>query len=179
MLSAAQRRTLCDIARASITARVTVQPFAAPAGDGGLARHAAAFVTLRHLDALCGCIGCTESDQPLTDVVARYAAAAATDDPRFPPLTPDLVADVAIEISVLGPIEPVTEIDQIEVGRHGLIVEDGRHRGLLLPQVAVEWNWDRHAFLTQACLKAGLHRDAWKTGARLFRFEAEVFTEER
>ena len=84
-----------------------------------------------------------------------------------------------LEISVLGPIEPVGDIAEVVVGRHGLIAEGGGRRGLLLPQVAAEWSWDVVEFASQTCAKAGLPRDAWQKGARLFRFEADVFGESR
>jgi hypothetical protein len=98
-------------------------------------------------------------------------------DPRFDAVTPDELAEIAIEVSVLGPLEEIDPADTaaIEVGRHGLVVQDGRNKGLLLPQVPVEWDWSRETFLRQTCVKAGLPGDAWTRGARVFRFEAEVF----
>jgi hypothetical protein len=87
------------------------------------------------------------------------------------------LAGLEIEVSLLGLLEPVASPDDIEVGRHGLLVERDRQRGLLLPQVATEWRWDRETFLAQTCHKAGLPRDAWKQGAKVWRFEAEVFGE--
>jgi uncharacterized protein (TIGR00296 family) len=87
------------------------------------------------------------------------------------------LAEVVLEISVLGPAEPLADPAEVEVGRHGLIVEQGTHRGLLLPQVPTEWGWDRETFVSQTCVKAGLAPDAWRTGATLFTFEAEVFGE--
>jgi uncharacterized protein len=89
------------------------------------------------------------------------------------------VSDLEIEISLLGPLEPITSAAEIVVGRHGLVVERDWRRGLLLPQVATEWNWDAETFLAQTCHKAGLPHDAWKHWAKLWRFEAEVFSEER
>ena len=82
---------------------------------------------------------------------------------------------IAIEISLLGPLEPIAGPQDIDVGRHGLVVERGWQRGLLLPQVATEWRWDAETFLAQTCQKAGLPKDAWKNGAKVWRFEAEVF----
>ena len=102
--------------------------------------------------------------------------ASATEDPRFPAVTPLELVEIAIEVSLLGPLE-AADADSVEVGRHGLVVEMRWSRGLLLPQVATEWNWDRETFLTHACRKAGLPGDAWKRGAKLWRFEAEVFGE--
>jgi uncharacterized protein (TIGR00296 family) len=109
--------------------------------------------------------------------VPRCAVAAGTTDPRFPPITPQELDELDIEISLLGPLEPVAGPQDIQIGRHGLVVEQGWQRGLLLPQVATEWQWDAETFLAHTCHKAGLPRDAWKHGAQVFRFEAEVFGE--
>ena len=87
--------------------------------------------------------------------------------------------ELDIEISLLGPLEPIAGPDDYEIGRHGLVVEMGDRRGLLLPQVATEWGWDRETFLAQTCHKAGLRRNAWRHGAKMWRFEAEVFGERR
>lgn len=138
---------------------------------------AGAFVTLRKKGQLRGCIGYPEPELPLLEVVERCAVSAAISDPRFPPLSAAEWEDVDLELSVLGPIEPVDHISEVVVGRDGLIVELGRRRGLLLPQVAVEWKWDATEFASQTCIKAGLPPDAWQQGAKLFRFEAEVFSE--
>src|SRR5918999_4384665 len=138
---------------------------------------AGAFVTLRIKGALRGCIGYPEPELLLVDVVERCAVSAAISDPRFPPLGAEEWSDVHLELSVLGPIEPVEDITEVEIGRHGLVVEFGRRRGLLLPQVAVEWQWNAEQFAAQTCIKAGLPKDAWQKGARLFKFEAEVFSE--
>jgi AmmeMemoRadiSam system protein A len=115
----------------------------------------------------------------LIEEVARCARDSATEDPRFPPLTPTELPDVSLEISVLGPIEAIdpADPDAVTIGRHGLIVEQGRRRGLLLPQVAAEWGWTREQFLRQTCHKAGLPPDAWQHGASVYRFDAEVFGE--
>ncbi len=127
--------------------------------------------------SLRGCIGYPDSQLPLIDVVERCAVSAAVSDPRFPPVTLSEWESVELEISVLGPMEIVRDVSEIEVGRHGLVVEFGRRRGLLLPQVATEWAWNASEFAAQTCMKAGLPRDAWQKGARLFKFEAEVFGE--
>lgn len=138
---------------------------------------AGAFVTLRINGQLRGCIGYPEPDLPLVVVVERCAVSAALSDPRFPPLSEAGWGEVDLEISVLGPIERVADLKEIVVGRHGLVVEFGRRRGVLLPQVAVEWKWDAVEFAAQTCIKAGLPRDACQKGAGLFKFEAEVFGE--
>lgn len=140
---------------------------------------AGAFVTLRVNGELRGCIGYPEPELPLIETVERCAVSAAISDPRFPAVSPAEWSSVELEISVLGPIEPVADISDVVVGRHGLIVEQGRRRGLLLPQVATEWKWSAAEFASQTCGKAGLPRDAWHTGAKLFKFEAEVFGESR
>ena len=109
--------------------------------------------------------------------MVRCAADAATEDPRFPPVTAAELPEITIEVSVLGPLEAIDPRDAgaIQIGRHGLVAEQGHRRGLLLPQVATEWGFDRGQFLAQTCAKAGLPRDAWQRGARIYRFEAEVF----
>ena len=105
------------------------------------------------------------------------ARAAAREDPRFGPVHLTEVPDLAIDISVLTPAHRVEDVGGIEVGVHGLIVEQGGQRGLLLPQVPVEWGWDRDEFLNQTCVKAGLPPDAWRRGADIYAFTAEVFGE--
>ena len=170
-----ERRTLLAIARAAVVARAGGRR--APVTASMTDRHAGAFVTLRIGDTLRGCIGHVEASRPLVETVRRVAAAAAAEDPRFPALSEDELARVVIEISVLGPLAICTDPTTIEVGRHGLVVEDGVHRGLLLPQVAVEWGWDGQTFLAQTCVKAGLRPDAWRRAAKIFTFEAVVFSE--
>jgi AmmeMemoRadiSam system protein A len=143
--------------------------------EGILARRAGVFVSF-HLDGdLRGCIGHPDGDEPLASVVPQCAVAAATGDPRFEAVSAEELARCVIEISVLGPITAVDRPGEIVVGRHGLIVEQGWRRGLLLPQVAIEYGWDRDAFLARTCAKAGLPPDAWKRGAIIRTFEAEVF----
>ena len=175
ILAAEDRRTLLQIARGSVTARVTAA--AAPPLDSTLTRLGGAFVTLRIAQALRGCIGRVTADRPLAETVQHVAAAAASEDPRFPPVRAEELGEVVIEVSVIGPLEVCGGPAEIEVGRHGVVVDDGLRRGLLLPQVAIEWGWDGHTFLTQTCVKAGLRPHAWKKGVQVFRFEAQVFGE--
>jgi AmmeMemoRadiSam system protein A len=177
MLSQHEREDLLRRARAAIARSLGIDPPDSESAPSGSDRLAGAFVTLHDRHRLRGCIGYVEQDQRLVDVVERCAVSASMSDPRFPPLTRTEFATVEIEISVLGPLEPVTDVDEIEVGRHGLVVELGWRRGLLLPQVATEWGWDRETFLAHTCMKAGLPQDSWKTGAQLWKFEAEVFRE--
>lgn len=176
-LTSDERMLLLGAARQAIGAHLTGQPRPDPDPDGRLRdRSAGAFVTIRHAAELRGCIGDPEGG-PLLDVVMHCAVAAASADPRFPAITLAEYPRLEIELSVLGQIEPVTDPAGIEVGRHGLIVARGYRRGLLLPQVAIEWGWDCDTFLAHTCLKAGLPQDAWRRGAEVFRFEAEVFGE--
>jgi len=179
MTSDPDRVELLRIARAAVRARASGAP--APASvqpSDALARQAAVFATLHLGDKLRGCIGHLQADRPLARAVAECATAACSEDPRFPPVTVEEVPALHIELSILGPFEPVGSLDEIEIGRHGLLVEHGWRRGLLLPQVATEWKWDRRMFAEQTCHKAGLARDAWPArGATLWKFEAEVFGE--
>jgi AmmeMemoRadiSam system protein A len=177
MTSERDRQALLQLARESIAAHLAHNPLPQATAESA-SRPGGAFVTLHNHGELRGCIGHIEATQPLGEIVSRCAVAAATEDPRFPVVVADELNELDIELSLLGPLEPVSSLDDIEVGRHGLVVEMGWHRGLLLPQVATEWGWDRETFVAHTCQKAGLPRDAWKQGARLLRFEAEVFGEE-
>ncbi len=153
--------------------------------DPVLARRSGVFVTLKEggdpstglRASLRGCIGHTRADQPLYQVVQQMAVAAATGDPRFPPLTTEELSNITVEISVLSPFHRMTDVEQVQVGTHGLMIfQDGR-QGLLLPQVPVEQGWDRDAFLENLCLKAGLPPDCWTGRPTLYAFTAVVFGE--
>jgi len=171
------RRLLLRIARDAIVAHVTgTTPLSAEPADV-LSRPGGTFVTIHRHGDLRGCIGHIEANEPLGVVVPRCAVAACSRDPRFPPVTAPELPEIDLELSLLGPLEPIAGPDQIEIGRHGLVVERGWHRGLLLPQVATDWDWDAPTFLAQTCAKAGLPSDAWRNGATLWRFDAEVFGE--
>jgi AmmeMemoRadiSam system protein A len=132
-------------------------------------------VTLKRGAELRGCIGTFRESDPIYRAVAEMGRAAAAEDPRFPRVTPEEVPELGVEISVLSPLRPVADPAEVEVGRHGVCVVEGARRGVLLPQVAVEWGWDRETFLDQTCRKAGLPPDAWRHGAQILVFEAEVF----
>ena len=145
------------------------------AGTGLLHAELGAFVTLTLNGNLRGCIGNLIGTGPLYRTVAAMAEAAAFNDSRFPPVTAAEAPQLETSISIMGPITPCPDPAGIIIGRHGLIIREGTYQGLLLPQVAVEWNWDRETFLAQTCHKAGLPQDAWKRpGVHLFWFEAEV-----
>ena len=179
MSSDADRRLLLQIARDAIVAHVAGSTPAIPAAIELLELPGAAFVTIHNQGELRGCIGHIESNEPLGRVIARCAVAACSSDPRFPPVAAAELPQLDLELSLLGPLEPISGPADVEIGRHGLVVEKTSRRGLLLPQVATEWKWDAETFLAHTCHKAGLPRDAWKQGAKLWRFEAEVFGEGR
>jgi len=139
---------------------------------------AGAFVSLHCGDELRGCIGLIKPDGPLYRTVQRCAVSAASEDYRFEPVSPQELAGVTLEISVLSPLERAKDLSGITVGKHGLYVVRGQSRGLLLPQVATDWEWDRETFLAQTCLKAGLDEDAWRDPATtIYQFQAQVFSE--
>ena len=176
-LDGAERKDLLRIARRAVEGFIGTGRVPAEEGARGkLAAPGAAFVTLTKKGRLRGCIGFTEAVAPLFKAVQECAVAAATEDPRFPPVSPKELPSLRVEISVLTPLFPIRP-EEVEVGRHGLMVSQGRMRGLLLPQVPVEWGWDREVFLDETCLKAGLPPSAWRHGATLKAFTAEVFGE--
>jgi AmmeMemoRadiSam system protein A len=172
-----ERRTLLNLAHRSIESAPAKQPVDTTAPSGHLAEPRGAFTTLHLFGKLRGCIGYVLPAGSLYQTVAETAHAAAFDDPRFQPVTEDEAPHLTIEISVLSVPRPIRP-DEVEVGKHGLIVTAGARRGLLLPQVPVEWEWDRETFLEQTCVKAGLPPDAWLRGAELLAFTAEVFGED-
>ena len=177
MLTEAQKAELLKIAREAIAARVTGMPEVERRVAEALPEASGVFVTIKKRGDLRGCLGTLRCSAGLAEEVARCAGDSASQDPRFPPVSPGEIPDLSVEISVLGPLE---EIDPrrpgaIEIGRHGLVVEKGFNRGLLLPQVATEWGWDVETFLRQTARKAGLPLDGWEQGARVYRFDVDVF----
>jgi AmmeMemoRadiSam system protein A len=179
MLSEAQKRALVDIARRAIVAQVSGGRWRDGALPSDLPIACGAFVTIKCRGELRGCLGTLRCRDPLAVEIARCAADSASQDPRFSPVNIAELAELAVEVSVLGPLEeidPAVE-EAFTIGRHGLVVEQGPCRGLLLPQVAIEWSWTVEQFLRQTCVKAGLPPDAWQHGARVYRFAAEVFGE--
>ncbi len=175
-LSEADKQTLRAIARTTIEARLGKAPDAVDTSSPVLNEKRGAFVTIKRQGRLRGCIGHIMAHYPLAETIRRMAGAAAFEDPRFPPLKADELADLEIEISVLTPMRKVENTDEIQVGRDGLYMIRGRRSGLLLPQVATEYGWDRDTFLEQTCRKAGLPPDAWKDAdAQIYRFSAEIF----
>ena len=179
MLSYEQKRRLLAVARQSLHAAVAGGPPPDLATDDPeLLEPRGAFVTLKTGGQLRGCIGYVEPRVPLIEAVADNARSAALHDPRFTPVAPEELPEIELDISALTPLEPVQDVEEIEVGRHGLMISCGPARGLLLPQVPVEWGWDREEFLEHTCLKAGLPPDSWRReDPELLCFEAEVFSE--
>ena len=178
MLTDDQKRALVALAREAIAARVTNAVHTASCVDGYPAVQGA-FVTIKCRGTLRGCLGTLQCDRSLAEEVARCAGDASCRDPRFPPVQIEELEHLTIEVSVLGELEPIDPLsgEAITIGVHGLVIEKGYRRGLLLPQVATEWGWNVEEFIRHTCIKAGLPPDAWRTGARVYRFAAEVFGE--
>lgn len=172
------KKALLAWARAAIRARMEGTPEAKPPSGPGLDASCGAFVSLHEGGRLRGCIGRIVGGSPVVETIRAMALAAAFEDPRFEPLEESELPKVDIEITLLSPMERVPSAEGIEIGRHGLYIVKGWRSGLLLPQVPVEFGWDRKTFLEQLCYKAGLHADAWKApDAELYSFEGIVFGE--
>lgn len=173
------KRALLQLARESIFSAVHHQKHSPTKHESRvLQERAGAFVTLRNHSELRGCIGYIEPKLSLVQTVEEVAAKAALEDPRFHPLTDEELNFVDIEISVLSPLQKVNNVEDIEVGKHGLVVDAGFTRGLLLPQVAEENQWDRETFIRHTAMKAGLVPEAWNhPSVQLFSFTVEKFSE--
>ncbi len=172
-----ERTILLRLAHHSIEAAFDGRNLDLNAPSAHLDEQRGAFTTLYVRGQLHGCVGYVFPVASLYRTVAETARAAAFEDTRFYPLTRRELPDLKVDISVLSPLRPI-RAEEVEVGRHGLLVSLGLHRGLLLPQVPIEHGWDRIMFLEQVCRKAGLPVDAWQKGATLEAFSAEVFGEE-
>jgi AmmeMemoRadiSam system protein A len=173
-----EKTLLLEVARLAVTAAVERREIPGELPRGGEFKDfGGAFVTLRRRGRLRGCIGQIVSSESLVEVVAYCAKAAALEDPRFAPIGPQELAEVEIELSVLSRLEEIAP-EQIEAGKHGLMVSQGWRRGVLLPQVAIEFQWTAERLLEETCVKAGFERDAWKDSAmRIQGFTAEIFGE--
>ena len=172
--SQAERRLLLNLAREAICASLEQRQLDLIPPSEHLAEHRGAFTTL-HIDGeLRGCVGYVFPQYSLYRTIAETAVAAAFDDPRFAALRKDEYPKLEYEISVLSPVTTI-DAEDVEVGKHGLVITYGSRRGLLLPQVPVEHGWDREKFLEQTCIKAGLPSDAWEHGAKIEAFTAEIF----
>ena len=181
--SCEQRRVLLGVARAAIASGLAGEPLpdSPPASSSplwpGLTESRGVFTTLYLAGQLRGCVGYALPIRPLYRAVAETARAAAFDDSRFWPVTPEEARHLQISLSVLSRLFPISA-GEVEVGRHGLLISDGIRRGLLLPQVPIEHDWDRETFLAQTCHKAGLPLDAWRNSATIEAFTAELFGDE-
>jgi AmmeMemoRadiSam system protein A len=175
-----ESRSLLEWARQAIVLAVSESQLPATIPkDGIFGERRGVFVTLHVGGRLRGCIGVVESQEPLGESIVRCATGAALRDPRFPPLRENELEELEIEISLLSPAEPIRP-DQIEVGRHGLLIAYEKQRGLLLPQVATEHRFNRKQFLEEACRKAGLAREAWSQDeVQILGFTCEIFSEGR
>ena len=178
LLNKDQQKFLLGLARKAIEHYLkTGKTLKVKTEDEELKRKKGAFVTLKANEQLRGCIGYPLPYKPLYETIVDSAISAATQDFRFEPLSLEELPEIKIEISVLSLPQPIKDIKQVEVGKHGIIVSKGPCRGLLLPQVPVEWNWDLETYLSHGCLKAGLDEDEWKKGAQVEIFSAQVFSE--
>jgi AmmeMemoRadiSam system protein A len=172
--SSEERKLLLQAAHEAILAALEHRDISVESPSPHLGEPRGAFTTLYCQGKLRGCVGYPMAAFPLFQTVIETARSAAFEDPRFLPVTMNEAPDVAVSVSVLSPLKPIAA-EEVEVGRHGLLISLGPRRGLLLPQVPVEHCWDRIIFLEQTCRKAGLQLDAWRTGASIEAFTAEVF----
>lgn len=177
-LSEEEKQSLLRLARMTLEKKLlgNTDNYPDPLDSSVLKEKRGAFVSLHRRGMLRGCIGCIEGRKPLLGTIEEMARAAAFNDPRFPPLSAEELKDLDIEISVLTPLKQISDINEIEIGVHGLFIERQHCCGLLLPQVATEWGWDRIRFLEESCRKAGLPSNSWKEkGTKIYIFSADVF----
>jgi len=178
LLTKKEQKELLKIARDTIVSFVTTGKVpAVVTASKGLQAANGCFVTIKQHGQLRGCIGNFVSDQPLYRLVQEMAVSAATRDPRFYPMKQQDLTEFDLEISVLSPLTFAESMDEIQVGTHGIYLVRGSYRGVLLPQVATEYGWDRDTFLKHTCLKAGLPENAWKKDCQIYLFSAQVFGE--
>jgi uncharacterized protein len=172
-----ERKLLLQTAHEAIASALEGREISVVTPSAHLSQPRGAFTTLYCRGKLRGCVGYPIATYPLFQTVIETARSAAFDDPRFTPLTIEEGQNFSVSLSILSPLTPIAP-EQVEVGRHGLLISQGPCRGLLLPQVPTEHDWDRITFLEQTCRKAGLPLDAWRTGAAIEAFTAEVFGDE-
>ncbi len=179
MLDDSDRTTLLKLARRTLEEYLTneTKPEYAVSCPA-LLELKGAFVSLHRGEELRGCIGQLHPERELYKIVQKCVLSAALEDTRFLPVVREELKDLTIEISVLTPFRRVRDVEEIEVGKHGLYIVQGRFRGLLLPQVATQYGWDKATFLAQTCRKSGLKESAWRDpNTMVYTFEAEVFSE--
>jgi AmmeMemoRadiSam system protein A len=176
-LTKAEQETLLTLARGTLARYFATGTLPLPRPAGILRAPRGAFVTLKKAGALRGCVGHMRADLPLCQMVGRMALEAALRDRRFPPVTAGELASLEIEVSALTPFERIDTPEAIRVGRDGVLLRKQGRSAVFLPQVAPEQGWERDEMLAHLCRKAGLPPDAWRSGAALFTFQAEVFGE--
>jgi AmmeMemoRadiSam system protein A len=179
-LSEDDRKNILELARQAVDDAVCGQRRLVDIPQNGVfGERCGVFVTVRTEGRLRGCIGVIEAKEPLGESLARCAASAALEDPRFLPMKPEELAKMQLEVSLLSPLERIRP-EKVEIGRHGLLVEQGHHRGLLLPQVATEHHLNHEQFLKETCHKAGLPGDAWRAPeTQIYGFTCEIMVERR
>lgn len=178
-LNAQEKDALLQIARRSIESFVRDgEKYVEPREEKALNTRSGCFVTIKQRGSLRGCIGNFQAEHPLFKEVAEMAILSASKDPRFYPMKVEDLDNFTLEISVLSPLEKIETLEEVEIGKHGIYLEKGYYRGVLLPQVAIDHGWDRLAFLQQTCLKAGLPVDAWKADdTEIYIFTAHIFSD--
>ncbi len=177
-LNEQEKQILLELARTTITNILTGNDSPFPGVTDTLEEKCGAFVTLHKKGKLRGCIGHMTGVKPLYETIREVAKSSALYDPRFPKVTADELEDIDIEITVLTPLQEISDPSIIEIGKHGIYMEQGRHSGVLLPQVAVEQEWDKKTFLEHTCRKAGLSGDCWKNqSTKISIFEGIIFGE--
>jgi AmmeMemoRadiSam system protein A len=169
-----ERTLLLTVAHEAIVSTLQHREISLTAPSAHLAEPRGAFTTLYYRGELRGCVGFVVPVAPLYRTVAETARGAAFEDGRFSPVTREEASELKVSLSILSPVVPIPP-EEVEIGRHGLLISLAGHRGLLLPQVPIEHGWDQVTFLEQTCKKAGLPLDAWQTGATVEAFTAEVF----
>lgn len=172
-----ERRILLKLAHDSIESALGNRDLSLDAPSAHLGEPRGAFTTLYLRSALRGCVGYVFPVESVYRTVAETARAAAFDDTRFLPVTREEAPELAVSLSILSPLHTIVA-EEVEIGRHGLLISQHGRRGLLLPQVSIEHGWCRETFLEQTCQKAGLPADAWQKGATIEAFTAEVFGDE-
>ncbi|MBI5483618.1 MAG: AmmeMemoRadiSam system protein A [Deltaproteobacteria bacterium] len=178
LLTENEQKELLKIARDTVTTYVTSGTIPAVLADSpGLNLQSGCFVTIKQKGQLRGCIGNFVSDKPLYLLVQEMAVSAATRDPRFYPMKAHDLGDFELDISVLSPLWKAASVEEIQVGTHGIYIIKGSYRGVLLPQVATEYGWNRDEFLRHTCVKAGLPENAWQGECDIYLFSAQVFGE--
>jgi AmmeMemoRadiSam system protein A len=177
-LSESDGKAILDLARQAVTEAVCRDRLPGVIPNTGIfEQQCGVFVTLHVAKRLRGCIGVIDPKEPLGESIVRCAGSAALMDPRFGPVQPEETQNLEIEVSLLSPVQPIKP-EEVEIGRHGLVMEQGFRRGLLLPQVAVEHHLSREQFLRETCHKAGLAADAWKSPeTHMYGFTCEIISE--